>query len=312
VLDEAGAPVAAAVVEPHGFTKGMTGRFGGLEGFDELAVTSAKGEFRLGVPEPGLELHVQVSAPFLAPKKFAKLAVGPKGHDLVLPAGVTVSGRVLKDGKPFAGVAMGLVQKDRGVDAFVGEFRTATDGKGVFTFRNVPPGDTFVLYGQMDSLRAHGALAVKVVQTGASKSEKDMGDLAVQPGHSVTGRVVLSDGKAVPAGTKVALSREEAWDVQAAEVDRDGGFVLEGLPAERCSLSVRVKGYHVSPKNGSYDPLNGFGLIGVVGSDIKGLRLLLDVGSPPERSGTFDRKDFDEYQRRRESPLRGAEEGPGK
>jgi protocatechuate 3,4-dioxygenase beta subunit len=314
VLDEAGDPVAGAVVEPFGFTKGNTGRFGRLEGFDELAVTNDKGEFRLGVPEPGLELHVQASAPLLAPRRFAKLAVGAKGHDLALSVGVTVSGRVLKDGKPLAGAALGLVQKDRGVDAFFGEFRTGTDAEGKFAFRNVPPGDAFVLYGSMDGLRAHGAIAVRDVRTGASKSGRNVGDLAVQPGHRLTGRVVLSDGQAVPAGTTVSLSREEAWDVQAAEVDKDGGFVLDGLPTERYSLAVRVKGYHVSPKNDSYDLLNRLGLIGVVRSDIKGLRLLLEAGplGPAPDPRKFDRKDFDEYRRRRESPLRGNEGEPSK
>jgi hypothetical protein len=202
---------------------------------------------------------------------------------------------------------MGLVQKNRSTDTFVGEFRTATDAAGQFTFRNVPPHDVFVLYGQMDSLRSHGAIAVRELRTGMSTTTTDVGDLAVQAGHRLTGKVVLSDGKAVPPGTKVALSREEAWDVQAAEVDKEGGFVLDGLPAERYSLSVRVKGYSPSPKNASYDLLNNFRLTGVVSSDTKGLLLLLEAGSAPNRPDRFSRENFEEYERRRKTPLRGAE-----
>ena len=51
VLDEDGKPVPQAVVEPYGFGKGNTTHFGRLKGFDPLAVTNNKGEFRLGVPE---------------------------------------------------------------------------------------------------------------------------------------------------------------------------------------------------------------------------------------------------------------------
>jgi hypothetical protein len=76
VLDEQGHPVPDAAVEPLGYEKGDTGSFGGLKGFDPLALTDAKGEFRVGVPEKGLTLYVQVSARYLARQNFAKLAVG--------------------------------------------------------------------------------------------------------------------------------------------------------------------------------------------------------------------------------------------
>src|SRR5262249_13206098 len=96
VLDEDGKPVSRAVVEPFGFQKGQSGQFGGLKGFDELALTDEKGDFRLGIPEPGLEVYVLVSAPLRARRVFQKLATGPQAHNLTLLQGVTVTGRLCK------------------------------------------------------------------------------------------------------------------------------------------------------------------------------------------------------------------------
>jgi hypothetical protein len=304
VLDEQGRPIADAVVEPFGFGKGDSAQFGGLKGFDPLALTDARGEFRLGVPEKGLALYVQVSAKYLARRNFAKLAVG-RPHDLTVVAGVTVTGRLTKDGKPLPGAAVGLVQTNRNVESFVGEYQAATDAKGVFRIPNVPPEDAIVLYGQMDSLKAHGAVAARPLRTGKTGTELDAGDLAVGPGYRLAGRLVLSDGKPVPTGVRVLISREEAWDSQQAVVGKDGSFSFTGLPPERYSLSARVPGYHVSPTNASFDLLNPFGLLGTVRADVSGLRLHCDPGEMPPRQPEWDQKRAAEYERRRNAPLQG-------
>jgi hypothetical protein len=308
VLDEDGQPVPEAVVEPFGIGKGDGAQFGGLTGVDELALTNERGEFRVGVPEEGQSLYVLVTARFKAPRRFLRLPAGAKSRDLTLFSGVTVTGRVVKDGRPLAGVAIGVAQKDRNVETFLGPFQAATDAKGVFSIPNVPPKDTLVLYGLMSSLCEHGAVEVRETQTGESGSERSLGDLVVKPGHSLSGKVTLADGKPVPAGTRVLLSREEAWDTQHADVDPDGRFRFTGLPPEGYRLSVSVRGYHVSPKNASTDLLNGSGLLGTIREDIPGLRLLLEPGSQPERPSAFDQKLYEEYDRRRNAPLRGAPE----
>jgi hypothetical protein len=305
VLNEAGRPVARAVVEPYGFGKGDGAQYGGLKGFDPLALTDDSGEFRIGVPERGLEVYIHVSAPLLSPRRFAKLTAGPKVHDLTLECGVTIVGRLVKDGKPLPGLALGVVQTDRSVTGFVGEFKAATDAKGVFTIPNVPGRDKVVVYGLMTSLLKHGAVTTRAVETGASGSVLDIGDLEVKPGHRLSGQVVLADGKPVPAGTRVMLARQEAWDHQDMAVDKDGRFTFAGLPPELYSLSANVRGYHVSPKNASQDVLNGFELLGMIRRDIADLRLLLEPGPEPD-SPEFNQKLADEYERRRKAPLRGA------
>jgi hypothetical protein len=310
VLDEKGHPVPDAVVEPAGFQKGDRGSFGGLKGFDPLALTNPKGEFRLGVPEAGLELFVKVEARYFARRAFSKLPAD-RSHDLTVFAGVTVTGRLVKGGKPLPGGAVGLVQKDRDVETFVGEYQAAADEKGVFRIPNVPPNDAYVLYGLMDSLKAHGAVPGRPCRTGATGTTQDFGDLTVGPGFRLTGRLELSDGKPAPAGTRVLINRQEAWDSQQAVVGQDGSFAFAGLPAERYGLSANVRGYRASSKNASFDMLNPFGLIGTVPADVTGLRLLYEPGTMEFRRGEWDKATAAEYDRRCKSPLRGVEEKGG-
>jgi hypothetical protein len=102
----------------------------------------------------------------------------------------------------------------------------------------------------------------------------------------------------------VLLSREDAWDSQTAAVGPEGTFSFAGLPAERVSLSTRVRGYHPSPRNASVNLINPFELMGMIQGDVEDLRFLLDPGPEP----SFRRlsgEQYAEYDRRRNSPLSG-------
>jgi len=218
-------------------------------------------------------------------------------------------GRIVNKGKPLAGAAVGAAQKSRSPDTFLGDFKAATDSKGVFRIPNLPAEDVLMLYGLMDSLRPQGAIAARAVRTGASRSEVDMGDIDVTPGFRCSGTVVLKDGKQVPAGTRILLSRMEAWDHQIGDVDKEGAFRFTGLPKETYTLSVHVAGYYLSPRNVSRCPLNTFHLLGVVAEDIEGLRVLFEPGQEPESGPSdneSDQKRFREFDKRHKTKLQGA------
>src|SRR5207302_1027108 len=83
-----------------------------------------------------------------------------------------------------------------------------TDDQGVFRIPNVPQRDAVLVYGLMDGLKAHGAVGVWELRTGASGAEADAGDLTVRPGLRLAGRLVLADGQPVPAGTRGKRRRE--------------------------------------------------------------------------------------------------------
>jgi Carboxypeptidase regulatory-like domain len=309
VVNENGDPVPRAMVEPDGVQRGQGGRFGALDemGIDVLAVTDDAGEFRLGVGEDGDALYLMIKAPFLANERTKPLAAGPMTHTIRLGVGVTVSGRVVKNGQPLPDVGMGIVQVDRNVIGYLGHFEFGTDRASRFAFANIPPNQTWYFYGLMDSLKAHGSIPIRTVKTEGHGSTLELGDIEVQPGYRLSGRLVLSDGKPAPAETRVLVGRETAWDTQTVTVDADGRFSFTGLPPEQLDLSTRIRGYHPSEKNASLDMLNRSGLVGTIGADIDGLRFLLEPGPDPEIDyHKFSREDHAENQRRRNSSLRGA------
>ncbi|GMW00401.1 MAG: hypothetical protein AMXMBFR84_15380 [Candidatus Hydrogenedentota bacterium] len=306
VLNPQGKPVAGAVIEPFAIHFENSTRFGGLDGIDALAATNAEGVFMITSEKPGVKLSVSVEATGLAKKNFPELAAGDKTHDLSLQFGSTVTGKVLNNGKPVAGVSMGITQTSHASDTFLGEMEVATGSDGTFVFANVPSQFEYTVYSQLSTPIEDGVVREKILRIDKENDILDVGVLETQRGHTVTGRIVLSDGAQVPEGTKVMFSRERAWDWAMAEVDPQGNFTIKNLPREEYSVTCNVPDYHLSEKNYSLDPLNQNGLMGVIESDIENLTLLFEPGkwewkqSSPESTK--------QYLQLKTEPIRGADE----
>ena len=101
-----------------------------------------------------------------------------------------------------------------------------------------------------------------------------LGDVTLQPGHRLSGRVVLTDGKPVPDGMRILLSAERAWDDQTHDLPPDGRFEFVGLPTDDFSIPPAVKGYHLSGKN----PNLNLGVEGFIDRDVDNFVILLDPG----------------------------------
>jgi len=277
VFDAAGLPVPGATVEPQMFrTDEHSGFSPGI--FDPLAITNLAGEFALVSRSPIRDVDLKISGRNLAPQIFPKATPEPKPHQFKLGEGTEVTGRLLLGGKPLAGVTLGLVQAERASTTFLGATAIGTDAEGRFLFSHVAPGDDYFVYGIMASLQGRGAVVARRVKVGAEGSKADVGDLAVEPGHRIAGQVLLADGKSIPPGTRIMVSREEAWDNLRTTLDAEGRFELVGLPTEEYTLNVTVKGYRLSSRNKSIDTNNPFRLKGRVDGDLTGLKILLEPG----------------------------------
>ena len=304
VVDPHGDPVPHAVITPSGRKLGKSLQYGALDGVDELALSDERGEFELGVSAPKEELLVSVSARGFASRTAYWLAAGAEPHTLALSRGVTVTGVVKKGDEPLSGVEIGMAQVERTGEHFLGERTIGTGADGRFTFVNVAPNDEWTLYGLMASLRKHGALAVRPVKTGADETTLDLGTLVLEPGLRLSGKVQLSDGTALPEDFRVLLGREEAWDAQTVLVGADGRFEFEGLPRELYTVTTRLKGWVISPRNASHDFLNEAGLIGRVEADTE-LVLLLEPGVERTSFTAPEEGAWERYQELIRSPLRG-------
>ncbi|HEX5219148.1 MAG TPA: redoxin domain-containing protein [Verrucomicrobiae bacterium] len=301
VVDPDGNPIAGAVVNIRGVTRGQSTRFGGNNEIDPVAVSDFAGEFVINGQTAFDAAGVDVVARGFAKRVFQKLATGDTRHELKLTEGVTLKGRVVKEGQPLPGVEIGVAGTERRAEIYIGDFSVATDQNGEFRFVNLPANTTYNLYGIMKSLSERGGSIVsQTLRTKDDGSTLDVGELVVKPGFTVAGQLRLTDGKPLPANTRVLLNRDGAWDTQQAVAETNGHFRFAGVPPESIGLSVRVKGYRMSARNGSLDPLNPYHLIGRVAAN------KLDLIVEFEPGEQHDRLDGDS-RALREELLRGAE-----
>lgn len=275
VVDAGGRPLAGIKLSPRGFS---TAAFRGFSPdiLDPLAVTNLKGEFVMTSKSPMEYADLLAIGSGVAPRIFHGCKPEANPQRLTMTAGATLTGRVVHDGKPVVGCEVGLVQVSRGSDGFLGETSVGTAADGRFTFVNVHPDEGYFVYTMMGRLKDAGAADAKKIRVGGEGTTIDAGDFVVVRGHTIKGRVLLSDGKQVPSNTRLLLSREDAWDARYFDLDADGRFEFDGLPTERYSLTVALKGYEVSPKNHSIDTQNARSLVGMIDQDIDGLKILLE------------------------------------
>ena len=268
-------PLVGASVTAQGFS---TDAFSGFSPdiFDPVSVTNLRGEFVLTSKSPIQFADLRIKGNGVAPRIV--VARKPEGnpHRIKMTAGTTLTGRLIRDGKPVAGSGVGLVQANRSSATFLGETSIGTDENGRFTFLNVHAAENYFVYGLMGSIKEGGAVVARQIHVGVEGSTTDVGDLPVVLGHRLKGRVLLSDDKPVPPKTRLMVSREDAWDSQRVELDPEGRFEMTGLPTERYSLTVTLKGYRISPKNHSVDSQNPWALTGTIDQDIDSLKILME------------------------------------
>lgn len=303
VVDGTGKPVAGAVINIRGVTRGEGTRFGGNDTVDPLAVSDTSGNFIITSREAIDAVGVDVEARGFAEAVFQNLSTGSEVHELKLTEGATLKGRVVRDGKPLPGVVINVSGANRESSVYAGNFSVAADADGKFLFLNLPPGISYVLCGTMKSLGNHGCIPAQKISVSGDGSDNDLGDITVNPAFILAGQIRLSDGKPLPAHQRMLLGRETPWDSNQIETDASGNFRFVGVPGELVDLSARVPGYHLSPRNYSLDPGTMFELIGNMVASKTNLILEFDPGAaePPTEH------DWEAIDAIRKEPLRGAE-----
>lgn len=306
VLDDQGKPLTGAVISPRWFKTDKREGLG-FQDVDSLAVSDNEGKFTITAKDPLEFVSLMVRSRGLAPRVEEKLKPGEKLRDISMDAGATITGRVVKDGKPVPLAQVGLVQDNRDATQFFGDQSIACDEQGRFTFYNVHGEQPYFVYGMMDSLKDKGALPARVIHPGKTGSTLDVGDLPVIQAYTLKGRVILPEGEKVPPGIKMMLGREDAWDHQLLELPADGRFTFTGLSAEIHWLSVTLNGWSFANENASLDLYNNQ-LVGRIQEDIPDLRVLMAKdGTPSARRQSFAELQKSQWSqdKLKEQPLRG-------
>ena len=152
VLDPNGKPVIGASVEPHGYHIRNSVGWGNLPGVEKLSVTDADGRFALSIPDPAATLDVLVTARSFGPQIERMLAPGDV-RAIRLEEGATITGRVIRDGKPESGAEVIVLQSPGPSANYLGRVAIGTNEQGVFVLPNVAPNQMCVIQIDNDAAR---------------------------------------------------------------------------------------------------------------------------------------------------------------
>lgn len=273
VLMPDGKPLPFVVLETDGvgFSGGTS--WGGDHGFPNELMTDTNGLFTVAREEPFDRVQLRVRLPGLAPA-MVWLDVTNDLQTIQMGVGGKVTGRVLKDGKPLAGVRVGVSGQERNSKVYAGNFEATTDTNGVFSFDHLPMQTSWELYGLMSSLKSYGALPPRPVRTGDDGSATDEGDLAVARGLHIYGQVKTKNGEPLPSGVQVYAGYENGWDSQNVKPDATGHFKIEGLAAGILTVSVNAN-ITLTGDNRSLDQFNSWRLVGKLEQDKDDLLLMV-------------------------------------
>ena len=255
VFDEDGKPLAGAVITPAGAKTRESRWWGQTPGVDAAAVTDADGRFVITSQEPKLGIDLEVRARGHADSPSQLFDLDGSEHPIHMRRGASVAGRLTYNGKPVERRAIGIVQRDRSAGHFVGETTLATDDAGGFLFANLQPNEHYVLYSLCETERDLPVLKTVSLQTGEDDELTQLGELLLLPGMTMVGRVEIPANARMPAGAKLRVSRDPAWDWWETALSDQGEFTIRGLPPEVYSVSVFAPGFEIDAARMRYQAI---------------------------------------------------------
>jgi len=221
------------------------------------------------------------------------VSVEPSGlisQPVRLSPGAGVTGRLLRDGRPVVGVAIGLQYAEVTSINFDQAIECKTDERGSFRFPHVLPESDLWAFVKLGSLANQGAVIPQRLHIQEEGSTLDLGVLTVQKGRKLAGRLVCSDGLVLPRGSTLVATVPDAGGMLLTISDERQRFEFTGIPDGPVHLMLdprkgsSTRGYHFSPKNACLNPTWPSRLEGQVNHDITDLTILLEPGEPDDFS----------------------------
>jgi len=229
--------------------------FGQLPGVDQASITDADCRFVITSQVPKLGLDLRVSAADYACCPAQLFVLDGREHEIPMQLGASVLGSLMFEGQPIKNRPVGIVQRDQSTELFVGERVLATDHTGSFQFTDPQPNQSYVLYtlcepsqpvaGTEALTRNPPALKTRSLVTADVGGVTQLGDLELEPGQTLSGKVTFPADSKAPEEVKLRLSRDPACDWYQTILSNSGEFKIYGLPPEVDSLSIRATGFEI-------------------------------------------------------------------
>ncbi len=190
-------------------------------------------------------------------------------HNIALPEGILTGRFVARDSRePVPGLRVRLARAGGGSEGSIADGisrgiaqglaggrrrprddsrRTNKDGR--FRFTGLEEG-RYRLQLVGDAASAPYAPPVDLTVSLDEDELHDWGDIALDPGHSVSGRVVDGEGAPVPGAEVLALSGARSGPLpRRGTTDEDGAFTIEGLEVGEWGLIPSAEGFASSPSS---------------------------------------------------------------
>jgi len=253
VLNDGGHPIGGAFIDPFGVGTSSSGWWGPVQ--VDPTVSDEQGRFSLFLPPDYESIAVKITAAGYAGSS-PTLKPGLKPQIIQVPTGTRVTGRLVHAGQPMAGLAVAVVQTERDAGHhFIKAVGAISDKNGKFVFDYLPATEQYAIFTPLEQGPQKFVLTTKLFKARGDHEERSLGDLQVIPCLHLAGRVEVPPGRRLPPSTKIALDRDPAWDMIEAPVDKDGHFIIDGLPPETYEVRIDAKGYEIDGTRMHYQVL---------------------------------------------------------
>ena len=264
VLDPSGEPIAGARVNMMRMRSVEAGGMAMMVAFGQDTTSDASGAFVFEEQEPG-KITLSGVATGFQETKLADLVI-PKGEDLddvkiELDEGAILQGRVVTpDGRPAIGASVGKVSTGGSFGPRMGG-DAPVDGDGYYRLEGLPPGELSIEGKHPDYPR--------IAKDVDLKPGINAVNLAFAGGQEVSGRIVDTAGKPVPAASIRVVQTGQYWGNSETHSSADGSFTLPGVQDGDYTLQADAEGYASSRDQ----------KITVAAQPVVGLEVVLDPGA---------------------------------
>ncbi len=242
--------------------------------------------------------------------------------EIELVPGVAITGRVVHEGRPVAGAKV-VVGATQALEFSRSCYRVAvSDAQGRFMVPHFYEHTKIYAGLQLGSARDLAVVRPVEAETGASGESLDLGDLALERGYRIAGKIVPG-GRPMPLDCSVRIDMDWPYGwlgFDISRVDGNGRFEFGGIPQGivRISLDGRWPGERVRPGQMRLDrsmpgtePEGALGLVGKVEQDVLDLKLVPDFSTRPLRPPSRDAlARFEQARTRPIGEVDGGEPGP--